>query len=125
MAGERRLRLTAAMITYDLHRKNMAARQRAESTTGRDIGQIPPPIDVHRRNLGLDDPEFFLRTYFPNRFYLAFGTPHRRAIRTLGGSTESGRLHTIAMMRGSGNTPFTDFRRHPGMPDLFMLIDLH
>jgi hypothetical protein len=93
---------------YAAHKSRVAARDRAESQAGREIGPLPEIVDPDRRNRGLDDPEFFHRTYFPNRFYLGFGTPHRLAIRTLSQCTESGGLFAFAMARGSGKTSLAE-----------------
>lgn len=92
----------------DSHRRLMAERSREDSRETREIGPLPDVVNWERRNRGLVDPEFFHKTYFPNRFYLEFGDPHKDAIRTLADCTEDGGLFAFAMMRGGGKTVLSE-----------------
>lgn len=93
---------------YDAYKASQLAISRERSAEGREIGPLPPVADPKRKNRGLDDAEFFHRAYFPNRFYLEFGPPHRAAIDALRRCTEDGGLKAVAMMRGGGKTTLTE-----------------
>lgn len=71
---------------------------------GRDIGPVPKPKNVRRRNRCRRDLEDFARTYFPARFPLPFSTDHLRAIRLLQSAILDGGQFAVAMPRGSGKT---------------------
>jgi hypothetical protein len=94
--------------SYDRHKEAAAQRQREQAAQGKEIGPLPEIVNPARRNRGLDEPEFFHRTYFPNRFYLEFGEPHHQAIATLANCTENGGLFAFAMARGSGKTTLAE-----------------
>lgn len=89
---------------YEDYKAGQAAISRERSAAGREIGPLPPVADPVRRERGRTDPEFFNKSYFPNRFYLDFGKPHRLAMATLADCTEHGGLFAFAMMRGGGKT---------------------
>lgn len=94
--------------TYEAHKAAATARQAAISAAGRDIAPLPPVRDPERRARGKVDPEFFYKTYFPNRFYLGFGAPHRGAIKALSECSEQGGLFAFAMQRGGGKTALAE-----------------
>lgn len=87
-------------------RLNQHAREVSEDA--REIGPLPAVVNPERREHGRTDPEFFHRTYFPAKYKLAFGTPHRHAIRTLADCTEQGGLFAFALMRGGGKTTLAE-----------------
>jgi hypothetical protein len=93
---------------YEAHKATTRERQAAISAAGRDIGPLPAVRDPERRERGRVDPEFFYKTYFPNRFYLAFGKPHRDAIAALSGCSEHGGLFAYAIQRGGGKTALAE-----------------
>ena len=93
---------------YGEHRRQSAERSRERSRDGRDIGPLPAVADPQRKLRGLMDAEFFNRTYFPARFELPFGEPHRLAMRTMALCSEEGGQFAFAMARGSGKTTLAE-----------------
>lgn len=85
-----------------------AARQRAQVTADRNIGDIPPPKDQARRDACEDDPERFLLTYFPERFPLEFSDDHRKAIALIERTIRESGLAALSMPRGSGKTTIVE-----------------
>lgn len=90
----------------DRTRLNAIARKAADDV--KEIGPLPKVVNPRRRAKGLKDPEFFHRTYFPRKYKLAFGKPHRDAIRTLADCSADGGQHALAMMRGGGKTTIAE-----------------
>lgn len=76
------------------------AKKRAKA---RDI-QIPPPVNPKRRLDAEDDPELWLRTYFPDDFYEAFTTDRREMLDVLIRAAMYGGDQAIAGPRGEGKT---------------------
>ena len=89
-------------------RKRLNAVARVRSADAREVGPLPPVADPARRERGRTDPEFFHRAYFPAKYKLAFGEPHKLAIRTLADCTEDGGQFAFAMMRGGGKTTLAE-----------------
>lgn len=93
---------------YDQFKAKQAEISRERSAEGREIGPLPTVVDPERKASGKSDPVFFLKTYFPNRFYLEFGRPHLEAIAALRRCSEEGGLQALAMMRGAGKTTLAE-----------------
>lgn len=93
---------------YARHKESTAAAQRAQSQAGRDIGPLPAVVNPERRERCEHDDELFLRTYFPNRFYLPFCDAHRDAIRSIARCMRVGGLSIAAMPRGFGKDTITE-----------------
>ena len=74
------------------------------SAEARDIGKPPSVVNPGRRAKAIGSLEFFLRTYFPRAFSLAFSTDHIDVISAIEEVTRRGGLYAIAMPRGSGKT---------------------
>ena len=108
MPAARKDRPAAARAPERGERDRLNAIARHSAADVKEVGPIPPVKNRRRRNRGLKDPEFFHRTYFPNKYKLAFGSVHREAIRTLADCTENGGQFAQAMMRGGGKTTIAE-----------------
>lgn len=89
---------------YDDKRSDAARRSKEQSAEGRDIAPLPVVVDPARRALGERDLEFFLRTYLPASFKLAWSVDHREVIAALQSAILEGGQFAYAMPRGSGKT---------------------
>lgn len=88
---------------YDDFRKKKAEEFREASKTGRDIGEIPLPLDWERRKRAQESLLAYCG-YFPESFYLPFSDDHLNAIKCLETAVRDGGLFALAMPRGSGKT---------------------
>lgn len=82
----------------------MRAKSAERSESGRDIAPLPEVVNAERKTLGERNLEFFLRTYFPGSFTLAWSADHREVIDALQSAILDGGLFAYAMPRGSGKT---------------------
>ena len=83
-----------------------AARKRAARSQAAAI-KIPKCVDPARRARCLEDPELFLKTYFPERFYLPFSDNHKEMIHAIDVRSVSGGDQAVAAPRGEGKTEIT------------------
>ena len=79
-------------------------RGRIQSASVRDIGPIPEPADLKRRNSTEFDFRPFCSTYFPHVFYFEWSKDHLKAIAKTERAMLMGALFALAMPRGSGKT---------------------
>lgn len=91
-------------IAYAKHKHEAAARIRAISAAGREIGELPPIKNPARRKKATQSLAHFARTYFPAVFSLKWSPDHLACISRLEGATSKGGLFALAMPRGSGKT---------------------
>jgi hypothetical protein len=97
------------VVTPDDRQRDAKARwARDANAKARRIGTPAPPLDVVRKNRGLDSLESFARDYFPRRFYLPFSDDHRRVIDRLERCTNDGGQFCCAMWRGGGKTSLAE-----------------
>jgi len=89
---------------YETHRANAAARVRAMSLAGRDIGELPAVAHPERRTAAERDFKTFCEVYFPRIFSLPWSRDHLRVIARIETVVLRGGLFAIAMPRGSGKT---------------------
>jgi len=89
---------------YDSIKAASAARNKALSTAGRDIGAIRPVEDPDRREACRLDFRLFCDTYFPLAFYLEWSDDHLKIIAKLEEAVLQGGLFALAMPRSSGKT---------------------
>jgi hypothetical protein len=94
--------------SYDRHREDAAARSRAKSSTGREIGPLPPVRDPERKEHCRLNLKAFNETYLTARFNLAWSPDHITAIGLLQQTTLSGGQYAFAMMRGGGKTALSE-----------------
>jgi len=93
---------------YDALKESAAARNRALSQSGRDIGDLPEVIDPDRREKASTDFRFFCDAYFPETFHLAWSPDHLKVIARLNEVVLRGGQYAIAMPRGSGKTSLVE-----------------
>lgn len=73
----------------------------------RDISPIPGVVDKRRRNACLRNPQKFLKTYFPDRFYTPFTKNQKEMIAAILHCATYGGSQAIAAPRGDGKTEIT------------------
>ena len=95
---------TAAETNYRKHRERVAARDRAKSADGREIGPCPKIVDPDRRAECGQDLKLALETYFPETFALAWSSQHIETIDALQLTLRTGGMFALGMPRGSGKT---------------------
>ena len=83
-----------------------AARKRAAdiTTSGRDIGEIPQIVDPQRKKGCERDLREFLKTYFPQKFFMGWSADHEVVIKKIQAAVLSGGLFALAMPRSTGKT---------------------
>lgn len=92
---------------YAAHKERMAAKQRQQSETARDIANGPwvrPPEDPDRRERCTRSFLDFCRAYFPETFRIPFSADHLKVIDRIEAAVVRGELFALAMPRGSGKT---------------------
>jgi hypothetical protein len=100
----------AAARRYEAHKEESRDRIVAASAKGRDIAAGFPAnsIDEARRDRAWNDLAFFLRTYFPQAFYLEWSPDHLRVIAKLQAAIVEGGTFALAMPRGNGKTTLVE-----------------
>lgn len=94
----------AFVSAYDEVRDRAQQRSATLSRSGRDIGEVPEPVNPRRRKKSLKSLKYFLKTYFPKVFYLAFSKDQEQVIEEIQDAIEHGGQKAIAMPRGSGKS---------------------
>lgn len=99
---------TLSSTGYDSHRAEMARRSAAQSAEGRDIGDIPAPVNPSAVESCREDFKLFCETYFAETFRLAWSDDHLRCIEKIEQSVLRGGLFALALPRGSGKAVSLD-----------------
>lgn len=89
---------------WEVHRDREAARNRAKSAAGRDIGPIPPVENPERRADGASSLRRFCEIYGSAVFQLAWGENHLEELRRMEDAIRNGGLFAMADPRGDGKT---------------------
>jgi len=87
---------------YEAIKERAAARNRALSEAGRDIGELPAVVDPQRKAAAERNFRFFCEAYFPMTFYLGWSPDHLKVIARIEQAVLHGGLFALAMPRGSG-----------------------
>lgn len=106
LRGERAKNASDA-AKYAAHKERMAAKQRQQSESARDIANgtwVRPPDDPERRERCTKSFLEFCNTYFPETFRIPFSNDHFKAIQKIEAAVIRGELFALAMPRGSGKT---------------------
>jgi len=93
---------------YESHRESAARRSRERSTSGRDIGDIPPPANKKRRESCRLNFRLYCETYHAATFSLAWSPDHLKVIAAVEAAVLRGELVVYAMPRGSGKTSLVE-----------------
>jgi hypothetical protein len=89
---------------YDAHKEAAKKRQAEQSLIGRDISEIPKPINPRLVKSCRLNLEKFCLSYFPEMFPLPFSPDHINMIRKIEAAVLKGKLYAMALPRGSGKT---------------------
>lgn len=89
---------------YEIHKARAAARVRAMSAAGRDIGELPAVVNAERKAKAERDFRFFCEQYFPQTFHLPWSPDHLKVIHKIERAVIAGELFAMAMPRGSGKS---------------------
>ena len=89
---------------YAATKERTRSRGAAISLAGRDIGQLPDPVDPMRRLCAKNDFRFFCDSYFPLTFHLPWSLDHLKVIAKIEEAVLKGGLFAMAMPRGNGKT---------------------
>ena len=106
----------AAAISEDKRRSVEAARLAERRRLGRDI-TIPEIRDPARRERGREDPEYFLRTYWREKFHNPFCRHHKAMIQCLVDRILYGGRQAIAAPRGDGKSSIIE-----GMAGIWAIV---
>lgn len=110
----KRIAKKATKRTYSpsqYQRKKDAAivRSRQEVAEGREIGPLPPVVDPCRKARAVESLRFFLETYLPHIFNLAWSRDHLAVIERIERTICNGEKFALAMPRGQGKTSLLEF----------------
>jgi len=89
---------------YEDYKDKQSRRAAKRAKSGRDIGKIPPPVNLQRRLDGSGDFRYFCNTYFPDVFPIPWSKDHLKVIDKIEKSVLTGGLFAMAMPRGDGKT---------------------
>jgi hypothetical protein len=89
---------------YAVTKERSRARAAAISLAGRDIGELPDPVNPARRLKAKDDFRFFCESYLPLTFHLPWSADHLKVIAKIEKAVLKGGLFAMAMPRGNGKT---------------------
>ena len=90
--------------SYEKHKESVAARNKAKSLAGRDIGEIPEVVNPERKAAAERDFRFFCEQYFPRTFYLPWSPDHLKIIGKIEQAVLHGGLFAVATPRGFGKS---------------------
>ncbi len=93
---------------YERHRAKMRAASAARSKAGRDIGELPAPVDPKRRQRCRLNLRLFLETYLFATFGLRWSDDHLKLIATIEDVVLRGGQSAFALPRGNGKTSITE-----------------
>ena len=93
-----------AAIGYEKQKEASRNRVRMISQLGREIGPLPARRNPQAVMRARTDLEFFLKTYFPEKFFRPFGKPHLELIRQLENVIADGERVAVTIPRGMGKT---------------------
>jgi len=93
---------------YAARKERSRSHAAAVSLAGRDIGQLPDPVDPERRLKAKDDFRFFCESYFLLTFHLPWSNDHLKVIAKIEEAVLKGGLFAMAMPRGNGKTSLAE-----------------
>jgi hypothetical protein len=99
---------TDPAVDYEAMKGRAAARNRAASQAGREIGDLPVVVNPARKAKAEEDFRAFCESYFPRTFHLAWSPDHLKVIERIEQAVMHGGLFALAMPRGSGKTSIAE-----------------
>ena len=93
-----------AADSYEQLKARAAARNKALSLAGRDVGTLPDVVDPARKAQAATDFRFFCEQYFPLTFSLPWSPDHLKVIAKIEQAVLHGGLFAVATPRGFGKT---------------------
>ena len=94
---------------YERHKETANRHARDKSQNARDIGDLPPVVNVARRDDCRESFRLFCETYGAESFPLAWSPDHLTAIAKIKAAVLGGELFAYAMPRGSGKTTLAEW----------------
>ncbi len=89
---------------YERLKQRAAARNKALSLAGRDIGELPAVVDAERKRQAEQDFRLFCEQYFPLTFHLAWSPDHLKVMAKIEQAVLRGGLFAMATPRGQGKS---------------------
>jgi hypothetical protein len=93
---------------YEKLKERAAARSKALSLAGRDIGELPVVVHPKRKAQAAQDFRFFCEQYFPMTFYLAWSPDHLKVMAKIAQAVLHGGLFALAMPRSTGKSSIAE-----------------
>ncbi len=93
---------------YEKLKARAAARNKALSLAGRDIGQLPAVVNPERKERASGDFRFFCEAYFPMTFHLPWSADHLKVMAKIEQAVLRGGLFAMAMPRGAGKSSLAE-----------------
>lgn len=104
----KRLEKKNAPKDYISAKERTLKRQKEQSESGRNIGELPQIVNLERRISCETDFRLFCLSYFPDTFSISFSSDHLKILDKIQSATLHGGLFALAMPRGSGKTTLTE-----------------
>ena len=89
---------------YEKLKERAAARNKALSLAGRDIGELPAVVNPERKAQAAQDFRFFCEQYFPMTFHLPWSPDHLKVMAKIEQAVLRGGLFAMATPRGFGKS---------------------
>ncbi|GAB6184595.1 terminase gpA endonuclease subunit [Thermopirellula anaerolimosa] len=93
---------------YEKLKERAAARNKALSLAGRDIGELPAVVNPERKERAERDFRFFCEQYFPMTFHLPWSPDHLKVMAKIEQAVLRGGLFAMAMPRGAGKSSLAE-----------------
>jgi hypothetical protein len=93
---------------YEKLKERAAARNKALSLAGRDIGELPPVMNPERKQQAALEFRFFCEQYFPLTFHLPWSDDHLKVMAKIEQAVLRGGLFAMAMPRGAGKSSIAE-----------------
>lgn len=106
--GNGSTRVDKSAKRHNTRRQREAARDKAASKSGRDIGELPPVENQKRRDACRRNFKLYCETYHSATFSLKWSADHLKVLKAVEAAVLDGELLAFAMPRGSGKTSIVE-----------------
>ena len=106
--GNGSTRVDKSAKRHTARRQREAARDKAASKSGRDIGELPPVENQKRRDACRRNFKLYCETYHSATFSLKWSADHLKVLKAVEAAVLDGELLAFAMPRGSGKTSIVE-----------------